>query len=327
MRRFKKILYVHDDESRVAAKTLNLALGLAQANGGQVDLLQVLTPPPVTVASSMSTLLRTSWLKETEETLAAFARAAAPQATLQSAVLVGRPHIEIIKEVLRDSYDLVIKPIGPSGLVDRLLGRLDMRLLRHCPCPVWLSKGEDYRSFDNVLAAVDAQNMVYERSSAEEEEAGDILNRQILELSYSLCAESGATLHVGHVWHPPFLSMNSHGRAYIAKKDINAYVETIKREHANWLKRMMRRAANWAGSDAADKVSPHTHLRQGVPGEEIPNLVTELRSDLLVMGTVARTGVSGLVIGNTAEEILDQASCSVLAVKPAGFVSHVTVDD
>jgi universal stress protein E len=44
-----------------------------------------------------------------------------------------------------------------------------------------------------------------------------------------------------------------------------------------------------------------------------------LRADLVVMGTIARTGISGLIIGNTAESILDQLTCSVLAIKPPGF--------
>jgi len=327
MQRFKKILYVYDEESRVAGETLKLALGLAKTSGGTVDLLQVLTPPPVTVASTTLTVLRSNWLSEAEETFAAFARATVPKDTPETTILVGRPHIEIIREVLREGYDLVIKPIGSSGFIDRLLGRLDMRLLRHCPCPVWLSQGGDYLDFDNILAAVDAQNMKYERSTAKEQEAADILNRQILELSFSLCAQSNAVLHVGHVWHPPFMSMNSHGRAYIGKKEINAYMDTIKREHTNWLKRLMRRAKKWAGQDVACRVRLRTHLRRGLAGEEIPKLISDLRSDLVVMGTVARTGVSGLVIGNTAEEILDRVSCSVLAVKPDGFVSSVTLDD
>lgn len=327
MRRFRKLLYVYDAESKVAGETLDLAMGLAKISGGTVDVVQVLTPPPVTVASSTSTVLRSNWLKEAEETLATFARAVVPKGTPATTVLVGRPHIEIIREVLRHGYDLVIKPIGPSGFIDRLLGRLDMRLLRHCPCPVWLSQGEGTRDFDNILAAVDAQNMDYRRGTADEQAAADTLNRQILELAYSLSAQSKAVLHVGHVWHPPFLSMNSHGRAYIGKKEIDAYVDTVKREHANWLKRLMRRAAKWVGPDVAHNVRLRTHLRQGMAGEEIPRLISDLRSDLVIMGTVARTGVSGLVIGNTAEEILDRVSCSVLAVKPDGFVSSVTLDD
>jgi nucleotide-binding universal stress UspA family protein len=54
--------------------------------------------------------------------------------------------------------------------------------------------------------------------------------------------------------------------------------------------------------------------------------VAKLQADIVVMGTVARTGISGLIIGNTAETILNQLTCSVLAVKPSGFKTPVTVD-
>ncbi len=67
------------------------------------------------------------------------------------------------------------------------------------------------------------------------------------------------------------------------------------------------------------------HLLRGDPGEVIPRLVGERRIDLVVMGTVARTGVPGLIIGNTAERVLDQIGCSVLAVKPEGFITPVTL--
>jgi len=41
------------------------------------------------------------------------------------------------------------------------------------------------------------------------------------------------------------------------------------------------------------------------------------------MGTVARTGIPGLIIGNTAETVFSQVSCSILTIKPAGFKSPV----
>lgn len=52
--------------------------------------------------------------------------------------------------------------------------------------------------------------------------------------------------------------------------------------------------------------------------------VDELNGAILVMGTVGRTGIPGLVIGNTAEAILNQVHCSILAVKPPDFVSPVS---
>ncbi len=46
----------------------------------------------------------------------------------------------------------------------------------------------------------------------------------------------------------------------------------------------------------------------------------------VVMGAVARTGIPGFIMGNTAETILNQIGCSVLAVKPPGFVTPVTLE-
>jgi nucleotide-binding universal stress UspA family protein len=45
------------------------------------------------------------------------------------------------------------------------------------------------------------------------------------------------------------------------------------------------------------------------------------------MGTVVRTGIPGLLIGNTAETVFHHVRCSVLAVKPDSFVSPVSLDE
>ena len=57
--------------------------------------------------------------------------------------------------------------------------------------------------------------------------------------------------------------------------------------------------------------------------ELLVRLSSQLGFDLLVMGTVARSGVKGLVIGNTAEKILDHVDCSVLTLKPPGWKTTV----
>ena len=45
--------------------------------------------------------------------------------------------------------------------------------------------------------------------------------------------------------------------------------------------------------------------------------------DLVVMGTVARRGLAGLLMGNTAEHMIQELRCSVFALKPAGFRSPI----
>ena len=61
--------------------------------------------------------------------------------------------------------------------------------------------------------------------------------------------------------------------------------------------------------------------------QEIPNLVKRIDADIIVMGTVARTGIPGFFMGNTAETILNQINCSVLAIKPRGFKTPVELED
>ena len=51
----------------------------------------------------------------------------------------------------------------------------------------------------------------------------------------------------------------------------------------------------------------------------------KLKADLLVMGTISRTGIAGLVLGSTAERMLGLVDCSILAVKPRGFETTVEV--
>jgi len=55
----------------------------------------------------------------------------------------------------------------------------------------------------------------------------------------------------------------------------------------------------------------------------ITDLAAKKRVDLIVMGTVCRTGIAGFFIGNTAENVLQRVDCSMLTVKPEGFISPI----
>ena len=53
-------------------------------------------------------------------------------------ILIGKPFLEIVREVLNNGHDLVIKTAQTAGLYARVFGNSDIDLLRKCPCPVWL---------------------------------------------------------------------------------------------------------------------------------------------------------------------------------------------
>ena len=66
---------------------------------------------------------------------------------------------------------------------------------------------------------------------------------------------------------------------------------------------------------------------KGDAGKVLPALAQKKQIGLVVMGTVSRTGVAGFFIGNTAERVLYQIDCAVLAVKPDGFVTPVKIEE
>ena len=68
------------------------------------------------------------------------------------------------------------------------------------------------------------------------------------------------------------------------------------------------------------------HLREGMSEAVIKQAITELNVDVHVMGLVARSGIPGLLIGNKAEKLLSTINCTVLTIKPDGFVSPVTLN-
>jgi len=67
-------------------------------------------------------------------------------------------------------------------------------------------------------------------------------------------------------------------------------------------------------------VSMEYRVASGVPFKEICRIAAEEGFHLIVIGTHGRTGLSHLLIGSTAERVVQHASCPVLSIKPEGSV-------
>jgi nucleotide-binding universal stress UspA family protein len=104
---------------------------------------------------------------------------------------------------------------------------------------------------------------------------------------------------------------------------VNAYVELVRRQREASMEKLINNVTSDVGQDAMTYLKPRVHLVKGWARKVIPALAKQIEADLVVMGTVARTGVPGFITGNTAESILNQIECSVLAIKPAGFVTPI----
>jgi nucleotide-binding universal stress UspA family protein len=321
MKSFNSILYVVENPAAEPIAAVARAVSLAENNQARLTVLHVAEEPRLGPFAGSIAIedLRSRLRQQATERLSGLLRSAGRETDHVVDVRLGTAFVEVIREVLRSRHDLVIKTVGEGGAHSFLFGGTDQHLLRKCPCPVWIMVGETSANYRHILAAVDFDPW------NEDDEEGD-LNRQILDIAATLAVTDFAQLHVVHAWEPISDSMIRVFGSELSEKEVATNRDREWREHQSRLDALNNRMREQFGGEAHGYLTPRFHLREGTPRDVIPAVANELRADLVVMGTVSRTGIPGLLIGNTAEVILNNLECGVLAVKPAGFVTPVTLD-
>lgn len=327
MQRFRKILVPVGDHAG-PHPLLPRAARLARQNGAALKLVAVVEDLPWYSRLVLPNVadLQAAFVRERAQALdepAAELRREGLAVTTE--VLRGRRHVALVQEVLRNGHDLLIKEAEPNASV--LFGSTDMHLLRSCPCPVWLFKaGQAGRAFARILAAVDPalppdeMDLLHLKTGLAPKDPS--LDARVLALAGSLAESEGAELHIVHAWDAPGegLLLGDSMLEMVSQAQVDRYVEDARAEARKALDRLL------AAAPAGPAERRYVHLIRGNPADVIADLVQSCPVDLIVMGTVARTGVPGLLIGNTAETILQRVDCSVLAVKPAAFVASAAPD-
>jgi nucleotide-binding universal stress UspA family protein len=217
------------------------------------------------------------------------------------------PDIRIIRHVLKHSHDLLIKGAETSESTKGFKA-LDMALLRKCPCALFL-----YRPFHH---AFDAIQIAVAIDPNDEELAGQELALRLLNISRLLTDNYAAHLTIISCWS---FALENYLRDKVwintSKKELDKLISEEKHSHKMSLESLVKRS-NLNNEYTIEQL-------KGEPEDLIPATITDTKIDILIMGTVARTGISGFIIGNTAENILQKIDCSLLALKPQGFVSPV----
>ena len=315
MKRFKRILFVNDDETSIK-KALDRAVQLAKTNKALLTVVEVLEELPS--AMKMGTALKdlgviqTQIYDESKKKLEELIEPIKKEGVNVSVtILWGTPWLEIIREVLRNHHDLVmVTPRKKTKLKEMLFGSRTMHLMRKCPCPVWAIKPTRKRQYTRIVAAVDA---------GPEEDAEALLNKKIMELAISLAQfEDKSELHIINCVKQ-FFQKRIRGRTILNQEEADYLNREAKKVHGQWL-------ANLTERSDLKRTEHKIHLLVGEPDELIPEFVNKNTIDTAVMGTVSRTGLSGFFIGNTAEKVLQKLDRSVLAVKPEGFTTPITLD-
>jgi nucleotide-binding universal stress UspA family protein len=315
MKRFENILLVYDGTER-GESTLKRTVNLATTNQASLTVIDVIDEIPRDYQMLITALLPEEILetivKDQREHLEHYItpiREAGCKVNAKGSV--GKEFLEIIREVLRNKHDLVIKTArGKGGVRDILFGSTGMHLMRKCPCPVWMMKPGQIQPYDRILAAVDV-------SPADTKE--NALNTKIMDLATSLAHLELSELHIVYVWNFPNKNlMNSElGKS---PGNFQKWESETHKLHKRYLEDFLKK-------NTLNKVKCQVHLLKGKASDLVPQLAEKMQINLIIMGTLCRVGIPGFFIGNTAEKVLHRVNCSVLTVKPEDFISPVMIDE
>jgi nucleotide-binding universal stress UspA family protein len=126
----------------------------------------------------------------------------------------------------------------------------------------------------------------------------------------------GGRLDVVHGWHLPGESRLTFGRTRISREKLDRMRAMAERVHRQKAADLMARMENTIPS-------ANLHVVQGKPTEAVLSFAEREKSDLIVIGTADQSALAGMLLGGTAESVVEKSRTSVLAIKPQGFTSPI----
>lgn len=216
----------------------------------------------------------------------------------------NRPFECVIQEVLEHRHDLVVKATHKHSFLQTFIFTpTDWHLLRKCPCPVLLVKEGHWQRGGNIIAAINCSSDDLEQK---------VLNERITREGVAIADLLGSNLYLVNTY--PGTPVNV--AIELPEFDPNAYNDAIRKHHED----LLREHADQFGINHM-----WTKVAEGLPEEVLPDMADELKSTLMIMGCVGRTGLSAALLGNTAEHVVDRLNCDILILKPDDY--SCPVDD
>lgn len=311
MRRFRRILYLFDRPPEHDA-SLDRAVDVARHAGAHLTLAALVEDAADRAAvAEMERRLEALCVELRRAGGWADRPVEGRLAGIDCRVLDGEPYIAVIREVLRGGHELVMKKALPdAGMVERIFGTLDTRLIELCPCPVWIDRPIPHERYSRILVSI-----------AVLEEDGTELHVTLLDVATSVAVFEGAELYVVTAFEiEGEAAMRGRAATAAARRRVEELVEKERRRREAALEALL--------APFRDRpVRIEARVLKGDPVKVVPESSRELEIDLVVLGTTIRSHLTGVLLGSTAEAIVRSVDCAVLVIKPPDFESPVTLDD
>lgn len=201
-------------------------------------------------------------------------------------------HTAVLQELNTQDYDLVIKQKIPKhhnyfGLAPSS----DWHLLRETAVPVMLVTDNSWQVSGDMLTALETE---------EDNESHHRFNLKLLSHSCHLSTLLRSEIHLLNCYLGESMSIAVSSNADQANRQ--------KMKHWQHLVDLSKHEAEF---------EKELHLRQGMPDQQIPALANKYQVNMVVLGSGEHNNMFNRIAGHTAEYVIDQLSCDVLALKPA----------
>jgi universal stress protein E len=208
----------------------------------------------------------------------------------------------IVARARESSPDLVVKDTHHHGPISRtVLTNTDWNLIRRCPAPLLLAKAAAWRDPPRIMTGVDPGH---------EDDPGDALDHELLRAGELLAQQLGGELHAVHAFFPADLiaAVTGMEASPIDGRTITELLEQERGRMREAITALLRGHAISTGN---------FHFRQGSAVEVLLDVARDLPADIVVLGAIARGRLRELLIGSTAERVMDRMPCDILVVKAA----------
>jgi universal stress protein E len=299
--RIRRILIAVADGA--ATRVVRRAGDLALKADATVELFSVIRPDSTVLGLPNATLLQINRAiaESRARELEKLARRLRLRGVEVSCTVVTHDSLSesIVQRLRKAPADLVAIEAHKHSLLARwFLLQSDYELIRHCPVPLLIVKTMPAARGRPVLAALDPWH---------QNDKPATLDTRIVDAGRTVAKLLSASLHSVHAYSPLLGFVSDSAFAPVAipisLPQEEAHARTIRRR--------------FKSLNARYRIAPRQrHLQVGDPKYVLPAVARSLKAQLVVMGAVSRTALDRLLLGSTAEQVLDALPCDVLLVKP-----------
>ncbi len=188
----------------------------------------------------------------------------------------------VMHAIAKSGCNLLIKSTYEHSRAGRFFRETsDFTLMRYCACPIlFTSETQEWKS-DRIVACLDLESTDPQHMR---------LNHVVLRDARAFGEVVGMDLYVASAHDKPLVGNHL---------PIDTHERPVDAEALGALYRLE---------------PERIFLRQGPTVDALAAICDEIDPSIVVLGTLARTGVSGKLIGNTAEKLLDRISADILTV-------------